>query len=806
MVKRKRVSDFPMKIQFDRHYIDCTKSKILKQENSEKKCKNICCKLPDMFQEKEQQDEETKRRPDEFYQTGWLLNTQWASKFTQIKSMEEKETLPIFIIEQTEMLNSPPYLPFKPCESFLDKEVFSEKICYKFHECRCKLQHCFLRNPFPTYHPETGVITSVVNYKCIKSQCSNIRREKGNYFNKTTDYQMENRNYRQIVLWKETDLEMLERDGDDNPIVLKHHLGRIVLCLNHYPVECQVFFWKFGYLPDGAQLKTMEKVTQLHLGRKKYPSGFSKHQVAREALYEQHMLPLPNPDPTQRAIYPSTGKSSDKCVRNLNNIFENLQPSTSTSAAISAAPSTPVYLQPIFENLPPSTSISLALSATPSEPSSTPVFTSNLQPTYSIFLITTGSPPFEPVPSTSAATSVTAPLKPISSAASTSASSVASPANSNSKADFYNFENSSSCSSILNLKDIFGYSSTSSSPSADPLSSDLNPSNSAFAASTSNLTLLPSTSTFSPTTATATSSSSLPSSTSDFPSTSATSSLDLNQSTSAASASSSQSSDIIICSNLNFFDSEEFYENDSANESSNLNNSQQSESSSDLDLQTNTKLINNELTKGQYFKWIALLQKRLPSDKFEIYPFSNLTDDDAKHSYLTSQVGFAIYHHTNKNATLHLFFFAADPILRSEDGKKYIEKIRADFTKKLNEQALNKGFLRLSLFLARHIPIYCNVSLVAACTAEIQTRQKNRRQDEHPGNNSIASGVLKEDEQPQKCNRQCFSVEKSAAYKKEVLSLIAKEKKLKRPFQKKILVRRELTTNRILAKGILELV
>ena len=95
---------------------------------------------------------------------------------------------------------------------------------------------------------------------------------------------------------------------------------------------------------------------------------------------------------------------------------------------------------------------------------------------------------------------------------------------------------------------------------------------------------------------------------------------------------------------------------------------------------------------------------------------------------------------------------------------------------------------------------------MAACTAEIQTRQKNRRQDEHPGNNSIASGVLKEDEQPQKCNRQCFSVEKSAAYKKEVLSLIAKEKKLKRPFQKKILVRRELTTNRILAKGILELV
>jgi hypothetical protein len=97
---------------------------------------------------------------------------------------------------------------------------------------------------------------------------------------------------------------MFEKDKDGNQIVKIEHLGRIVICLNHFPLEDQIFFWKNGYMPGFSLLTTQDKCQELKPARKKFPNGFSLHQVAREALYECNMLPTPAKAPL-RPLYPT---------------------------------------------------------------------------------------------------------------------------------------------------------------------------------------------------------------------------------------------------------------------------------------------------------------------------------------------------------------------------------------------------------------------------------------------------------------------------------------------------------------------
>ncbi len=308
MPKKNIVSNFEH--NFNKHFIKCSGLNA-EEKNSEENCKRGFAKIAD------QQGNEKKvlqfkicckedLPPASFYRKTWKLHYEWAPR--EFRRIEEEATLPVFSIETRVLLNFEPYKGFTPCPSFFEGE-FSGKIKLRFHECRCKMKHCLLRNSFPTYHPITGVITSVVNQTCIKSMCTNMREEKCNTKNRKTTaspYPKHLRNFRQMVLWEEKDLITLEKDGNGIPVVTNQQLGRIVVCLNHFPHKVQIFFWKFGHLPKDAVLKSCPATKKHHLARKKFPNGFSGHQVSRQALLEEFMLPAPNPDITKRALYPTT--------------------------------------------------------------------------------------------------------------------------------------------------------------------------------------------------------------------------------------------------------------------------------------------------------------------------------------------------------------------------------------------------------------------------------------------------------------------------------------------------------------------
>ena len=297
--KRKRKSPSPttsdlINIEFNKTFIVAKNAHPINKQlvNQENPCQKVCCD----------------KLPDSFYRQRWKLHLNWRGKQSNKKQaeLEEEENFPVFLIENTAMLTSEPYRRFYPSQEFVSNS--QEQIQYRFHECRCRLKstksgfHCLLRNPFPTYNPITGWVVSVTNQKCLKSQCDNARKFKDRA--NETPYAFECRNFRQIVLWEERHLLMFEKDKDGNQIVKIEHLGRIVICLNHFPLEDQIFFWKNGYMPGFSLLTTQDKCRELKPARKKFPNGFSLHQVAREALYECNMLPTPVEAPL-RPLYPT---------------------------------------------------------------------------------------------------------------------------------------------------------------------------------------------------------------------------------------------------------------------------------------------------------------------------------------------------------------------------------------------------------------------------------------------------------------------------------------------------------------------
>ena len=239
--------------------------------------------------------------PTYFYTHSWNVYLQWGPtiyKKLYLKTIEEKRekmVLPVFMPESTKMLETPPYKHFTPDNN---NSIFgTAEIKYRFHECRCRLKHCLLRNTFPTYHPDTGVIVSVVNHKCVKSHCSNAKKDKAK------DYPNRNRNCRQIVVWEKDWLDMFEEDEFFNSVLTEKYLGRIVICLNHFSIEDQIYFWKHGFLRKEAQLRTFDITITL---KEKYKKNLVlKHKVSIEGFSELHMLPIPNPDLSKRALYPT---------------------------------------------------------------------------------------------------------------------------------------------------------------------------------------------------------------------------------------------------------------------------------------------------------------------------------------------------------------------------------------------------------------------------------------------------------------------------------------------------------------------
>ena len=294
-------------VELERHYIDCTNNEeFYNNDNLEVYCEKVCCNVFNDFYKEPLNEEE---------------NT---AKF------------PCFMIENPDLLDSPPYLPFTPSPSFLEEEGFpttTKTIKYKFHECRCKKKHCWLRNSFPTYHPETGAITSVVNHKCIKNQCPNHRE----FIRKTTSdkYPLHSRNHRQIIIWDADFLQIFEKNSDGSSILEEKHLGRIVICLNHFPLPAQKFFWENGFMIFAAVVEQMAKV-----------SGDFFHRIAREALYEQNMLPSPNPEP----LYPFTLDSEvvDFVFHEMFEISEE-ENETTTTAVTFPAPALTIQANYVFD-------------------------------------------------------------------------------------------------------------------------------------------------------------------------------------------------------------------------------------------------------------------------------------------------------------------------------------------------------------------------------------------------------------------------------------------------------------------------
>ena len=395
MPKKKITSKFEH--NFNKHYIKCSDLKEEEETNYEEKCSRGFETLRDENGEtikdengKEVQVEKfkiccQKDLPKGFYRKTWKLHYEWAPRvFRKIdEEQPEEPTLPVFSIETTELLNSEPYKGFTPCPSFFEgveegveeeKKTFfkgeiTEKIKIRFHECRCKFKHCLLRNPFPTYHPISGVITSVTNQTCVKSMCTNIREEKCNQKSKksASPYPKHKRNFRQIVLWEERHLESLEKDGNGIPVVKKRHLGRIVACVNHWPPKEQIHFWKHGHLSDEAVLKALPETQELHPARTKFRTGFSGHQVSRQALLEEFMLPAPNPDISKRALYPTYIFVPEKIVETI-----EIVPGLSTLVISNSNEIIPEIISTSNEKIPrPSTSSSISNKVLPGTSAST---------------------------------------------------------------------------------------------------------------------------------------------------------------------------------------------------------------------------------------------------------------------------------------------------------------------------------------------------------------------------------------------------------------------------------------------------
>jgi len=184
-----------------------------------------------------------------------------------------------FISEDLLDLNSAPFSEFLPEISFASHNSIPNQklIHYKKHLCLCRItfiknQHCFLKNVFPTYHPEFGYLTSVVNQMCIKKKCDNRKSQTPN----TSSVPMDCRNIRQIVLWNQSQIEkFFSRQVTSLNLIQAKHLGRISLCINHFSPEDQLFFWKNGFMREDADLSQKLQI----------------NFISKVSLYENNLLP-----------------------------------------------------------------------------------------------------------------------------------------------------------------------------------------------------------------------------------------------------------------------------------------------------------------------------------------------------------------------------------------------------------------------------------------------------------------------------------------------------------------------------------
>ena len=184
-----------------------------------------------------------------------------------------------FISENHLDINSTPFAEFLPDISFAEENSIAQTklIQYKKHHCQCHLirlknQHCYLKNVFPTFHPKFGYVTSVVNQICIKKKCENRKA----HFENSKSSPMECRNIRQIILWNESQIDkFFSVQVTSAKLIHTKHLGRISMCINHFSIDDQLFFWKNGFLQEDAELFAKSKI----------------NLVTNVALYESNLLP-----------------------------------------------------------------------------------------------------------------------------------------------------------------------------------------------------------------------------------------------------------------------------------------------------------------------------------------------------------------------------------------------------------------------------------------------------------------------------------------------------------------------------------
>ena len=229
-----------------------------------------------------------------------------------------------FIAENS---SSVPYSEFIPEISFAEVNLIPKKksIQYKKHNCNCsvfrfKKQHCLLKNVFPTFHPNFGFLTSVVNQICIKKKCEN-RKD----LNRRTNYiPLECRNIRQIILWHKSQIDnFFSTEVTSSKLIDEKHMGRICVCINHFSLDDQDFFWKNGYLKEDAQLFTKKKI----------------NFVTTLALYENNLLPdfesqnAGLPFPLNQVPFPTVFTSAVEAERHLEtaNITEKTNGESSQS-------------------------------------------------------------------------------------------------------------------------------------------------------------------------------------------------------------------------------------------------------------------------------------------------------------------------------------------------------------------------------------------------------------------------------------------------------------------------------------------
>lgn len=195
------------------------------------------------------------------------------------------------------------FVDFLPTSNFAEENSVPENILisYRYHYCNCLIvktrrQHCLLKNVFATYHPISGVVTSLVNSFCVKRRCDNKKTSK-------STIPSECRNYRQVVLSTDDHLQNLFTKNVIKNLESRRS-GKILLCLNHLSSDDQIYFWTHGFLRDRPELFHKNKIDSISV------SALTAND------FESFNTPLPLTTELTEEIYHSSSVSDESSDEN----------------------------------------------------------------------------------------------------------------------------------------------------------------------------------------------------------------------------------------------------------------------------------------------------------------------------------------------------------------------------------------------------------------------------------------------------------------------------------------------------------